>query len=139
MKISKNSWHYYLLREYSNHGLMYIDDSCQYLKEVCRTIGMVVIFTIFLGMIIGSIFGGAIGWISAMISLGYYINPEDDVLFPFYIFFICAVSAFVVGAWYHIDEYLNRNMSQFKEKPFIRQAYEHIKGKYCSKIEFDDA
>ena len=131
MIIDRDSWHWKLIRLVNDPWIeRKIDDSCSYLRVFAFSVFKLIVFCWIIGFFIFTFsvaqihfFGGLFGWPGAAEDLFMIGAALDGFLLA------CAVTI------YSARKYALREVKP-KEPGFILQAYDRIKNKYCSKVEF---
>jgi hypothetical protein len=136
MIIQKDSWHYRLVKSYSGQFFEFdrtCYDSCSYIRHVVWVITKVVFLTAATGVGLGVTVGDFMAWIVAMIMTGEVIGigfgATAVVAIIIMILFFTAWSL-LLSCYRHFFPFQVR-----KTPSFVRQAYDHVHDKYCSKLE----
>jgi hypothetical protein len=82
------------------------------------------------GLVIGGILGDTLGWIFAMIHMGYMITPDNGaVVFLFILFVISMLALVILIRWlFSVHGPTDENPS------FLKEAYKSWKEKTCVRV-----
>lgn len=129
MIVSKKSWHYRLNTKFNG----YVDyrDSCEYIRATVLNVLVLLAVVVMVNVILGAVIVIPVTAISAMAVTGVWwyddaFNlPIASVILVMIIFCAVQYTNWRDNRWYHAPF----------TPTFVGQAYERVKGKFCSKLE----
>ena len=144
MKINKKSWHYHLVKTYTDGNPSWIGSICEYNRRVLlgiftiltATTGLAILFMIMLSPIFYGILYLVYG--GAGITLG---SNEGAMVFAGICFYILVIIFYFCHCYYEwkesrIEEYLNGE--RIHKESYIGAAWRAFKDKVCVSLEFEE-
>lgn len=134
IQISKTSWHYRFM-EWTGDGYVNASDICEYSRKLVLRLIVAAIAVLFLSIIAGFclfMIGSTIAWAVASIVSLSFLPPEPPAR-------AMLIAGFGIGGPLMLFVLFKQNQDAIGEAldtPFIRNAYDSWKNKWCAKVDF---
>ena len=141
MKISKQSLTYRLINTYGT-GMRHIEDSCELITTMVKTILAVATITMLCGIMLGFSLGEILAWLAASYSMGFFIEPSARL-----IGFGIALVTVTVGVLGVVvtaklkkrrEDRIANKLPAPKIESMVSQVYDRVHNKFCSQIQLVD-